>query len=284
MANEQINNRKYLISRAISNLCEAPFLAIPTFLILCLLLEKNNFLEIAIICLLFGTIIPILVLFAWTKLKKIDRDFTIKEDRNRPLLIAATIYLIGGLILWMLQANPLIAALMLCYGINTIIVFIINLKWKISVHAMGTTGPTTALMFANPWFFIFGLIGPLVMWSRLILKKHTIGQVLLGSFFGYILTAIQLYYLTKIMNFTGDVDISLILLCIIGLSLPPFFLLLANYLKAKGRHDRSKIVLYFFIVVSILIFLIFSIFSSFIPIVALILCGIISIIILHFLN
>jgi hypothetical protein len=280
MTNKQTNNSKYLVSKAISYVCEAPFLAIPTFLILCLLLEKNNFLEIAIICLFFGTIIPILVLFIWTKLKKIDRDFTIKEDRNRPLLMAAIIYFIGALILWLFQANPLITAIMLCYGTNTIIVFIINLKWKISVHAMGITGPTTALMFANPWFFIFGLIGPLVMWSRLTLKKHTVGQLLAGSFFGYMLTAIQLYYLTKLMGFNINVDMLLIFLIIIGLTLPPLLLALGNYLKSKGIIDGYRRLIFYLL--SFGLFIIFLAILPIIPTIALTFSGIISITIVYF--
>jgi len=276
-----MNERKLLVSKAISYVCEAPFLAIPTFLILNLLLNQNNFLEIAIICLFFGTIIPILVLFTWSKFKKIDRDFTIKEDRNRPLLMAVVIYLIGTFVLYFSSANPLIISLMFLYATNTLIVFFINLKWKISVHSMGIAGPTTVLMFINPWFFIVGLIGPLIMWSRLILKKHTIGQVLAGSFLGYILTATQLYYITKLIHFNVNVDIFLILLCIIGLTLPPLFLLLRSYLKDNVVSDRTRIIFYCIVCVSLLVFLSFS---SFAPIIALILSGMVSILVSHFLN
>jgi len=35
----------------------------------------------------------------------------------------------------------------------------------------------------------------LVMWSLVILKKHTVSQVLAGGMLGIILTAVQLYYI-----------------------------------------------------------------------------------------
>lgn len=171
MKNENMINIKCLFSKWISYICEAPLLAIPTFIILNLSLEMNNFLIIETICLFFATIIPIFVILLWGRIKGVDRDYTIKESRNYPLLIATSLYFLGTFILWLLGANPLTIALMFCYGSNTLIVFFINLKWKISVHSMGVAGPTTVLMFINPWFFILGLLGPLVMWSRVTLKS-----------------------------------------------------------------------------------------------------------------
>ena len=169
---------------------------------------------------------------------------------------------------------------MLCYGINTIIVFVINLKWKISVHSMGLTGPTTALIFLNPWFFILGLFGPLVMWSRVILKKHTILQVIAGSILGYILTAIQLYYLSTLMYFNVNIDLYLILSIIIALNIAPLALFLINYLNDKNSYEgHTRKIFYFLIFGSFVLFLSFS---SFIPNIALVLSGIVSLTIAYF--
>jgi len=270
---EYMNNEKTIMNRDlfakwISSICEAPLLAIPTFIILNLSLNMNNFLIIETICLLFATIIPISVILLWGKTKGVEKDFPIKETRNFPLLMATAIYLLGTYLLWLFQANPLTIVLMFCYASNTLIVFFINLKWKISVHSMGVAGPTTALMFINPWFFILGLLGPLVMWSRITLKKHTVAQVLAGSIFGYLLTAIQIYYLTKLLDFNANVEFSLILMIIVGLSLYPLILSLASYLKDKKIH-RGYIRLISLLTVfgSLLIFLSFF---SFIPIIALV--------------
>ena len=280
MKNEEIKNKKYSLSKIISYVCEAPFLAIPTFLIINLALNQKNFLIIQIISLFFATILPIFLISLWSKMKNVDRDYTVKETRNYVLLIGTTIYFIGALTLWFLSANPLTLALMFCYGMNTFIVFLINLRWKISVHSMGLTGPTTALMFLNPWFFILGLIGPLIMWSRITLKKHTLGQVLAGSFLGYILTAIQLYYLIWLMNFNLNVDLYLIFLIILGLTLPPLFLFLSSYLNdTRVCEGHIRKIFYFLAFASTLVFLIFS---PVIPFAAFILSGIVSIVIIFF--
>ncbi|MDR2967316.1 MAG: phosphatase PAP2 family protein [Methanobacteriaceae archaeon] len=280
MENERMVKNKYLFSKWVSYIFEAPFLAIPTFIILNLILDMNNFLIIETICLLFATIIPVLVLLLWRKTKGVDINFTIKESRNYPLLIATLIYFLGTFILWLFSANPLIMAVMFCYGSNTLIVFFINLKWKISIHSMGVTGPTIALLFINPWFFILGLIGPLVMWSRLVLKKHTVSQVLVGSLLGYLLTAIQLYFLTKLMHFNVNVEFYLILLIITGLTLPSLLLSLKSYLDNNHFYDRYVSKILYFLVFGL--FFVFLSFFSFIPSIALILSGSISIVIEYF--
>jgi len=217
----EINNLRCSFAKIVSYILEAPFLAVPAFFVLNFFLNKENFLLIEFISLLFATIVPVSLVLIWSKIKRVDKDYTIKETRNLPLLIVATIYLVGSFILYLSSANPLTIALMFCYGTNTLIVFLINLKWKISVHSMGVAGPTTFLMFFNPLCFLLGLIGPLIMWSRVTLKKHTIPQVLAGSICGYILTFIQIYYLTKLMHFVIDIDMFLIIWTILGLSLPP---------------------------------------------------------------
>ncbi|WP_409199597.1 PAP2 family protein [Methanobrevibacter sp. DSM 116169] len=226
--NHEISYNRELFAKIISRIFEAPFIAIPVFLILNILLNNNNFLNSEIICLLFGTIIPMLLILIWSKIKKVDKDYTIKEHRNIPLLIISIIYFIGAIILWLLSINPIIISLMFCYGLNTLIVFFINLKWKISVHSMGIAGPITALMFVNPLFFILGFITPIIMWSRLILKKHTLTQVLAGSILGYLLTYVQIYYLTQAMNYTLSVNLYMVLILILFLIL--FSLIIAKTL------------------------------------------------------
>ncbi|AMK14655.1 phosphatase PAP2 family protein [Methanobrevibacter olleyae] len=205
------------IAKSVSYLCEAPILAIFVFLIFNLSLDYSNLLLIESISLIFGTIFPILFVVSWSKYKEIDRDYTDRHSRHFPFIIAVIIYLTGAIVLWFLNANPLTTALMFCYGTNTLIVFFINLKWKISVHAMGVTGPATALIFFNPLGFLMGLIAPLVMWSRVVLSKHSPNQVLAGSICGYLLTFIQMYILLNVMNF--KISIYLAICLILGLIL-----------------------------------------------------------------
>ena len=148
------------------------------------------------ICWIFGAFLPILTSLILIEKMHTDIDITDRTKRTLPLFYAVCSYLIGFFILFVLSAPSLTTALMFIYFSNTLIILFINLSWKISIHAMGVAGPTVALvyLFGFPGL-IFGLIIPLVMWSRVKLKKHTISQVLAGGMLGIILTAVQLYYI-----------------------------------------------------------------------------------------
>ncbi len=120
-------------------------------------------------------------------------DIPKREDRSYPLIIVVMSYLIGTLVLIAFQAPLITVGLMFCYFSNTLVIFFINLRWKISIHSMGVAGPTVALIFSFGYLgAISGLLIPLVMWSRVHLKKHTVSQVIAGALLGLILTTVQL--------------------------------------------------------------------------------------------
>lgn len=184
----------------ISNLTLPPLLSIPVFLsINYYFLNFKEFLLISFTSIFFSSLLPILVMVIWSKKENIDLDMPEKENRSVPLIIVILIYFIGFLALMTLNAPLLTSALMFCYFSNTLIVYFINKYWKISIHSMGVAGPTTALIFAfGPMGSILGLILPLVMWSRVYLKKHTMTQVIAGAILGFLLTTTQLFIRYKL--------------------------------------------------------------------------------------
>jgi membrane-associated phospholipid phosphatase len=59
---------------------------------------------------------------------------------------------------------------------------IVNLFWKISAHAAGSAGPATGIVVVFGWWTLFIMV-PIVAaiaWSRVVLEKHSISQVVLG--------------------------------------------------------------------------------------------------------
>jgi membrane-associated phospholipid phosphatase len=194
--NEIMSTKLYARKAAelVSNLTHAPLLSIPAFLsINYYFLNFKEFLLISFTSILFSALLPIMTMVIWSKKKNVDLDMPAKENRNIPLIIVIFIYFIGFLVLMALNAPLFTSALMFCYFSNTLIVYYINKYWKISVHSMGVAGPTTALIFAfGPVGSILGLILPLVMWSRVYLKKHTMTQVIAGAVLGFLLTTTQL--------------------------------------------------------------------------------------------
>jgi hypothetical protein len=133
-------------------------------------------------------------LYQTSMVRSVDLDD--RRDRPVPLLIGAGCYLVGFLLTRLLDAEPLVPALLFCYATNTLVIAAISSRWKISIHTTATAGPLVALAFAigpSSWPLFFSL--PLVAASRLILRKHDIWQVTAGAAAGPLFTWLQLEYL-----------------------------------------------------------------------------------------
>lgn len=153
-----------------------------------------NAMNILLVCFIFSNFIPISTVLTLKKMGKIsDLDASKKEQRIFPLMLGIIYSGIAFLILTYMNANPLVRGLMFCYMTNTIITILITRYWKISIHAMGVGGPIATLWIAGFQYPILALlILVAVSYSRVILKAHSILQVVVGSFAGLVLTYFQL--------------------------------------------------------------------------------------------
>ncbi len=202
MANSQLDLKsEKKFAKFISSITHPPLVSIPTFVVInYFLLGLSNSIVITGICLIFAAFLPVLTSLILINKMNTDIDITDRTKRTLPLIFAVCSYILGFFVLYILDAPAITTALMFIYFSNTLIILFINLSWKISIHAVGVAGPTAALtyLFGFPGV-IFGLIIPVVMWSRVKLNKHTILQVLAGAVLGLILTAFQLYYIVPLI-------------------------------------------------------------------------------------
>lgn len=196
---------KKSLAEFVSAAAYAPVISIPAFAVInYYLLSFNDFILVTLLCTIFAGILPILLVLYWIESKKsngkkIAIDIPVREERNFPLAMVIFSYLVGVIALYLINAPLITTVLMFCYFSNTLLVFFINLHWKISIHAMGVAGPVAALIYVfGPIGSVFGLIIPLVMWSRVYLGRHTYFQVISGVLLGIVSTAIQIVYFIKI--------------------------------------------------------------------------------------
>jgi len=166
-----------------------------TFLILLYPLQNiQTFISLIATCVTFGTIVPLVMMYQLTK-RGLISDFNVskRHERARPFVGAAASYLAGSGVLLLLRAPTIIIALMLCYACNTIIMLLITLRWKISIHASGIAGPTTALVYSiGAWAAVFFILLIPVGWARVQLKAHTPWQIVAGALIAAIATWLQL--------------------------------------------------------------------------------------------
>lgn len=142
----------------------------------------------------FGTVLPLTILYCLSK-GKIIPDFyaSERETRAKPFIGAMTSYVLGTLVLLLSKAAPIIIACMFCYFGNSLAMMLISLKWKISIHTSGISGPGVVLIysFGAPWFLFMLLLLP-VGWARIRLGAHTLEQVLAGTLVTAATTWLQL--------------------------------------------------------------------------------------------
>ena len=129
-----------------------------------------------------------------------------QEERGAPIAIMFVYCLILSLFLWF-QAKqfwvPTIIIGMVCGGaLASLLAFFINKKIKISLHSigMGTLFGFLYLFFLRleniPLFLLFTVIifGGIVGTARLILKQHTLKEIMLGYLLGFITQIVCIYY------------------------------------------------------------------------------------------
>lgn len=151
----------------------------------------------AITCLL-----PLLAIGLLYKLGKVsDPGLNHQGERTLPFIISAVSYLLAFGYLFMLRAPSWLTMFAGAGLVIVIVCCLINLKWKISVHlaAMGgLVGLLIHLMVGGetlhpilPWVTAAIICTGLVGTSRLILRRHTLGQVGAGALLGIVVMVLM---------------------------------------------------------------------------------------------
>lgn len=255
---------KLKIAKTISTITNPPIVCIPLFLIICLVLSFENglfnfnkFIVLELISLVFASILPMAIIVYWAKKLNTDGDISNRQDRFVPLVVGIISYFIGFIVSFVLGVDNFLTALLLCYSINTGVVLLITFKWKISIHTTGLSGPVGALiLLLGPIGAVFGIIYPMLIWSRVILNKHTLAQAITGGVQGFFLTIFEMYLFMgllgyNVVNLTPLIDCVWLVLAIIYL---PVVFGLISY----SNISNKKVVLSIFKIAGIVLFLVFG--------------------------
>ncbi|MCY1722592.1 PAP2 family protein [Prolixibacteraceae bacterium Z1-6] len=124
------------------------------------------------------------------------------RDRVMPLLSSSVFYYLGFMLLSKAGAFPEFKLFLQASVLVIIVLLIISFKWKISNHMAaigGLAGTLFALSFrsgVNPVYslLIVVLVSGLVGTARLILEKHTLGQLIAGYGLGFSVLYVVIYF------------------------------------------------------------------------------------------
>lgn len=134
-----------------------------------------------LLCFLCFAFFPFFAVLYFYKKNFSDLNVSKRETRT-PLLVIAIISYSMAAIIFSVTNTKILFLLALGYTFVSLIIMIVNLFWKVSIHCAGVTGPIFSLIFvfgltALPLSLIIGLVG----WSRIKLKNHTFSQTLVGT-------------------------------------------------------------------------------------------------------
>ncbi|MEJ5308327.1 MAG: hypothetical protein WHX52_01025 [Anaerolineae bacterium] len=114
-----------------------------------------------------------------------DLDVQLREQRKGSLLVTIGGFGVSWLVMHIGHAPPLLKAMAGAGFVQWLVVFVITLRWKISVHTSSAAGVTLLILH------VFGLAAaplvisiPLIAWSRVKLRRHTLGQTIAGALLG----------------------------------------------------------------------------------------------------
>lgn len=140
-------------------------------------------------------IVPTALIFTLIKLGKAgDVSLATRKERTIPYIAGAAVYEITACYLGYIHAPTWLYAFYIGGALSALIALLITLKWKISAHASAVGGVAAATLWLVSRHLITGgamvtatavvVLCGLVGTSRLILCRHTPGQVYAGYALG----------------------------------------------------------------------------------------------------
>lgn len=144
---------------------------------------------------LFTLIIPmgsIFVLYALKLIRSVHLND--RHDRKLPYLISLIAYFFCGVLLFKLNVPLWLLGFLIGGLASLLIASVITIWWKISAHMTGMAGVTACAFYLSQYFDMLpmwllittvlctGMLGS----ARILLNRHTFGQVLAGALNGFI--------------------------------------------------------------------------------------------------
>ena len=143
----------------------------------------------------FTTMLPAIFIYLMFRMGFIkDAGLNERTDRFIPIIITSISYIGIAFYLNRINAPEWLSLFMIATALGALTMLFVSLRWKISGHAMGVGGLCAFIfilcyrnytMSDSIWLFVASVIvAGIVCSSRLILKRHTLAQVVAGFFNG----------------------------------------------------------------------------------------------------
>lgn len=179
--------RRLQVARAVSIILH-PFIVIPLAIALVALRSMPPQRAIVFASIVTATtILPIIVLIIRQMRRGAWTNFDVSVRRDRPLLFVVSLVLTAALaaVEHFLGVSPGIVQGTIASSLLIALAALINVRLKLSLHCAFTAFFATSFMTLDRTAATFLLLAlPILGWSRVTLRRHSLGEVVAGSVLG----------------------------------------------------------------------------------------------------
>lgn len=176
-----------LVASLVSNVGSPPILTSATVMLAAFKIPGLRTWIWGVVYVSLGVLIPFLyVVWSFMRGQITDIDVRLREQRRRPLLVTLICTGIGWLVLALGAAPAGMTTVAAAMWLQVAAIFFVTLRWKISVHTAAAAGGATLIWTLLGSGIPFLLVVPLIVWSRIRLRHHTLPQTLAGALIGFI--------------------------------------------------------------------------------------------------
>ena len=153
------------------------------------------------VAVLFVCVLPLAAVVVLVRMGKVTDHHVSDRKQRFPVLAMSVVSLLAGLgVLLAINAPYSVIVVVLAIVGGVVVLAVISLFWKISGHAgaIALTTVITVLILGAPWMPLLLLI-PAVGWSRVVLRAHTVAQVVAGALVGGGVTAALWWLLRELL-------------------------------------------------------------------------------------
>lgn len=183
-------------ARLVSNVGSPPVVAFLVVLVSVYAPPRTGLTWVSILFILIAVVLPILYVLDLVRRGKVtDFHLPARQERAGPFLVALIAGIVGWILVLWIDSPHALKLVALVNVIQTAMLMLITTQWKISIHNTAITGLAILSIYlmgrvALPLILCIPLIG----WSRVYLKRHSIEQVIGGTILGTVLVLGAIFY------------------------------------------------------------------------------------------
>ncbi len=173
------------IARYTSNILAPITVSVPFIMLVALYHARSLLAALGYACatLFFLSFGPMLYILLGVRLGKLsDVDVSRRTERAGPFLFGIISVTVGVFVLMYMHGPKNLETVLISTAVSGVVMMVTTLWWKISIHASSLAGAATMLtaLYGAVMLPLFVLVA-LVSWSRVVLRRHTVAQVVAGS-------------------------------------------------------------------------------------------------------